>query len=413
MSQIAIAFTGQGAQFIGMGKHWYDEHESVRQRYLQASEVLGYSLEELTFEGAADELTRTDRAQVALLVLEYAMFEVLTERRGNDGLVVIGHSLGEITALVAADALSFVDAVRLVKARGEAMAAAAAETPSGMSAVLDLTPDQVTDTVQRLREAGHSVEVSNFNTARQTVVSGAPSGLAELANVVEGMNGRCVPLNVAGGFHSSFMESAREQYAAVVAEIELRGPRLDVWSTVTGDRVETADQIRDALARQLTAPVLWEKAVRSIARADVSVWVEIGPKPVLTRMITDIVSGSSTANLYDDEAAVDAAFDAREIARRTPGIIGLCLGAVASTRNRNFDDAEFTRGVVEPYQRLVALNQGVDEHGVAPVRSEAEMREALRLLSDIMTVKQVPASERNERLDEILRRSGAARELVG
>ena len=402
MNHLAIVFPGQGSQFTGMGRRWYDAHQSVRERFDQASEIVGYSLEELCFRGDAAELTRTKHAQVALLVLGYAMYEELTTERKVPVHAMAGHSLGEITALAAAGAFSFEDAVRLVKVRGEAMDACATATDTGMIAVVKMPAATVEGCVAEFNADGHDVQVANFNAERQTVLSGTKADITAMTPFLEERGAKVARLNVAGAFHSSYMSGAVAPYVEAIGSIECSAPSVPVFSTVTGSPLTSPEAIRDALAVQLTSPVRWSDVVSGLLAEGVRLWLEVGPKEVLSKLISG-VSGSGAAYGLDErtDEALSALDDFIEARRNEPGLVGLCLGAAAATRNRNFDQAAYSDGVITPYRALQKLS-GVDKDEL----TLAQKQEAVLLLRRIMITKEVPVEEQQDRITTILSRTG-------
>lgn len=404
MTTVALLFPGQGSQYPGMGLDVFNDNESVRARFDQASEILGHSVAELCFEAAPAELTRTANAQIALLVLSYAMYEVLDETRRPRVTCMAGHSLGEITALLAAGALSFEDAVRLVKVRGEAMDECAASAETGMIAALDVPATQVERLLQQFNADGHGVQVANYNGPTQTVVAGSRAELKQLTTLLEGNGVRVALLNVAGAFHSPYMAGAVPAFVAAISETPFHTPRVPVYSTVTGRRYEGADDIRDALSGQLTSPVRWSAVVEGISRREPDAWIEVGPKTVLTKMVARMLGDDQIVFGLDGEPALrDAGFERLDAAPGGPSAVALCLGAAAATRNRNFDDAAYTAGVINPYRQLVELNQNAE----APLSDET-LFGAIQLLRTIMQTKGVPAVEQSDRIGSILGRTGGA-----
>jgi [acyl-carrier-protein] S-malonyltransferase len=398
----ALLFPGQGSQFTGMGRRWFESESSVRGRFEQASEIVGYSLADLCFTGPPAELTRTRHAQVALLVLSFGMYEVLGRDRKPAVSCLAGHSLGEITALLAAGALRYEDAVRLVQVRGEAMEACTADGGTGMIAALRLPVADVEKCVEEFNSDGAAVQVSNYNSEQQAVLSGTLEDLRGMTTLLEDRGAKVAKLNVAGAFHSTFMADAVPAYVAELAKIEFTKPAIPVCSTVTGRVYESAQEIRDALSVQLTSPVRWDAVMSTLTARGVTLWIEVGPKNVLTRIVADAVDGAVAHSLDEDTAGAYAAIDrAIEERRSRPGFVGLCLGAAAATRNRNFDEHEYAAGVIAPYRRLQQL-AAIDEDEL----TGEQKREALGLLRTIARTKRVPDAEQRERIASILRRTG-------
>lgn len=403
MSPVAILFPGQGSQYTGMGQEAHRAHASVRARFEQASDIVGYSVEHLCFEATPAELTRTAHAQVALLVLSYALYEVLERDRHPRVSCMAGHSLGEITALAAAGALSFEDAVALVKARGEAMDRCAATVDSGMIAALDLPAGEVARLVHRFNVRGHDVRVANDNGPTQTVLAGSRSSLKDITPFLEDAGVRVALLNVAGAFHSPYMADAVEPFVEATDACALSTPRVPVFSTVRGRVYRDADDIREALAVQLTSPVLWRTVVQEIARREPAAWLEVGPKTVLTKMVSRILGdGQLVAGVDGEPAELERAFERLSAAEPGPSVVALCLGAAAATRNRGVDDAAYATGVIAPYRELADLNNAAP--GDEP--SDATGRRAIGLLRTIMQTKLVPSEEQEDRIGAILGRTG-------
>ncbi|PSL55788.1 [acyl-carrier-protein] S-malonyltransferase [Saccharothrix carnea] len=402
MKDLVIVFPGQGSQFAGMGKKWFDGHESVRDRFAQASDIVGYSLADLCFTAPPAEVTRTRYAQVSLLVLSYAMYEVMTEGRKIPVSSMTGHSLGEITALAAAGALSFEDAVRLVKVRGEAMESCVAEGGTGMIAAVRMPVTDVEKCVEDFNSAGHTVQVANYNAETQTVLSGTVDDLKGMTAHLEDRGAKVVKLNVAGAFHSTFMANALPEYTKALDAVEFAEPAVPVYSNVTGEVYESPEAIREALAVQLTSPVRWSAIVSSLVERKAAVWIEVGPKQVLKKMLTGAVGSGEVYSLDEEPEQVHAVLDQLvELKKREPGLVGLFLGAAAATRNRNFDAEEYDEGVVASYRKLQELAK-LDPEAL----TDEQKQTALDLLLTIMRTKRVPEDEQLDRVESILRRTG-------
>ncbi len=284
-----VLFPGQGAQFPGMGRDWAEAFPRARETFEQADAVLGFPLSETIWEGG-DEVHRTDVAQPGIFVTSVAAMRVLIDR-GLDpaaAAMTAGLSLGEYTALWFAGALSFEDGVRLVRLRGEAMQEASERTPSGMLSLLGATLEQA----EALAAVGaeHGIcQVANRNAPGQIVLSGELAALdaAEAAAKEHGVR-RARRLVVAGAFHSECMRPAAERLRTALAEVEIAAPRIPFLTNVTGGRVEDPAQIREHLAAQVCAPVLWEACVRSALADGVREFLEPAPGNVLAGIVRKI-----------------------------------------------------------------------------------------------------------------------------
>ena len=292
----AILFPGQGAQFPGMGKAWAEAFPAARGIFEQADEALGFSLSEAAFREEGDDIHRTDLAQPAILTTSVAILSVLIER-GLDparASLTAGLSLGEYTALWCAGSLDFVDAVRLVRLRGEAMQAASEATPSSMTSLMGAT----LESAEALAAVGaeHGIcSVANRNGPGQIVLSGELAALdaVEAQAKAHGIK-RAVRLTVAGGFHSECMRPAADRLAAALTEVEVRAPRIPFLSNVTGAPVDDPAAIKEALAQQVCAPVLWEISMRHALSEGVDRFLEPGPGAVLAGLMRRIAKDSGT-----------------------------------------------------------------------------------------------------------------------
>jgi [acyl-carrier-protein] S-malonyltransferase len=301
-----ILLPGQGAQFEGMGRDWCEAFEVARATFAEADEVLGFSLTEACWS-SGEEVNRTDVAQPGIFTTSVAILRVL-ESQGLDlgaAALCAGLSLGEYTALWAAGALDFADGLRLVRLRGEAMQDASEACPSSMVSLMGA--DEETARTLAALGAEHGIcSVANLNAPGQVVVSGELAALdaVEAAAKDHGVR-RAVRLTVAGGFHSECMRPAADRLAAALAEVELRAPRTTFLSNVNGGPVEDPAVIREQLAQQVCAPVLWERSMRWALGQGVRSFLEPGPGTVLAGLMKKIdreTSVRSAATPADLEA---------------------------------------------------------------------------------------------------------------
>jgi [acyl-carrier-protein] S-malonyltransferase len=287
MPQTAFLFPGQGAQSVGMGRQLCDTVPAARRLFDEAAEVLGYDLAAVCANGPAERLNATAVSQPAIFVASLAALESLrqTDPAAVAGVgAAAGLSLGEYTALVFAGALSFRDGLGVVRRRGEAMQAASDATPSGMVSILGPDAAEVAELCAKARSAG-TLEVANLLCPGNTVVSGSQAACAAVERLAEEAGARTIRLAVAGAFHTTIMKPADEALAAALAEVELRPPRVPVWSNVDARPHTDPDEIRQLLVRQVLQPVLWEQTMRNLLAAGFDRFYEVGPGRVLAGLL--------------------------------------------------------------------------------------------------------------------------------
>ena len=301
MSQ-ALVFPGQGAQYVGMAMPLAAQFPAAKALLDQADAVLGFKLSQVIAEGPESELTRTDMSQPAILVASLMALEALKSTRDVSGIkAVAGLSLGEYTALVATGSLTFADAVKLVRLRGEAMQAAAEAVASGM--VVLIGPDEAT--AQKLCDAaaqGEVLQVANLNATGQVVISGAKAACERAITLAKDFGiRRAMALPVAGAFHSALMAPAAERLKAALAATQMTDPKIPVYTNVHAGVVTKAAEIPDLLVRQLTNPVRWAQSVINMQAAGISEFWELGPNKHLSGMIARTVQNVVCKNLDKPE----------------------------------------------------------------------------------------------------------------
>lgn len=281
---VAFLFPGQGSQIVGMGQAISLAYPSARMVFEEADEALGFSLSSMCFEGPEDQLRRTENTQPAILTTSLALFAAFrSERPDLAPKLAAGHSLGEWSALVAVSALSLKDAVRSVKARGRFMQDAVPEGEGAMSAVLGLTPEQITEICAAVEaELGSVVRPANFNSPEQIVISGARSAVERAGTKLEAAGAKkVVPLPVSAPFHCPLMEPAARALSAVLDELTIAKPSAPVISNVTAEPNQDPAQVKRLLVEQVTAPVRWIETIKGLSGAGITTALEFGPGKVL------------------------------------------------------------------------------------------------------------------------------------
>ena len=280
----AYIFPGQGAQFTGMGLDLYNNSQIAQELFEQANEILGFRITDIMFEGTAEQLKQTNVTQPAIFLHSVILAKVLGD--SFQPQMVAGHSLGEISALVAADVLSFEDGLQLVSKRASAMQKACEIMPSTMAAVLGLE-DQI---VEQTCEAVDGVVVAaNYNCPGQLVISGEVSAIQKTCELLTEKGARrALVLPVGGAFHSPMMEPAREELAAAIKETQFNEPSCPVYQNVPASAVTSATEIKENLILQLTAPVKWTQSIQAMVADGGTEFIEVGPGKVLQGLMRKI-----------------------------------------------------------------------------------------------------------------------------
>ncbi|OQX54343.1 MAG: [acyl-carrier-protein] S-malonyltransferase [Candidatus Omnitrophica bacterium 4484_213] len=297
MVNIAFVFPGQGAQYVGMGKEFYDNFSCAKAVFEETNEILGFDLARLCFEGPEEDLKRTLNSQLAIFTTSIASWKVIQENFNLSPMLVAGLSLGEYTALVVAQSLSFEQGLVLVQKRAQFMEEACQERASGMVSIIDLTQEEVEEIS---RKGG--AEIANLNCPGQIVVSAELKNLKKVIDLVKQKKGKAIILKTNGGFHSSLMNSAAKKLEKELEKTEISPAKIPIVSNFSVNLETSPEEIKRNLVNQVNHRTCWQGCVQLMLKRDVNTFLEIGPGKVLTKFLTRI---ASSANGYNVERVKD------------------------------------------------------------------------------------------------------------
>jgi len=350
--KIAILFPGQGSHFIGMGKTLCETYACAAQVFQDANDYLGYDLRKICFEGGISKLNKMDNMLLAIFCTNVAMYKVYREKAFIEPAYMLGHSLGEYSALVCSEAISFTDALDLIKLRC-CYAQNVWETDKYSVLVVDKLPiEKIESLCTSFSMKEKKVEIAAYNTSMQALIGGDNECVEALETELIDLGATITPLLTSAPFHTYAMSEFVTPFYEAMDQIEIKCPKYPVISNVFGKEYTDSLSIKMGLAKQLSSPVLWNQSMKYVTRCGIDGFVEIGPKSVLTSFVREDFPNSDSF-----------AFGQKEDYKRFESYVNHghdnygqflagSLGIAVSLENSNWDDKEYQLGVIEPYEKV-------------------------------------------------------------
>lgn len=397
MNKVAFLCSGQGSQYIGMGEKLYNEYPEAKEIFDTANEVLGFSLTDLCFKGDLEELTLTKNVQPALLAYSYALYKVYSKKFDLTPSCLAGHSLGEYTALLISGAIKYEDALKIVRKRGELMQEASCDDGC-MAAVMGFDNDKLKELCEECSTEENTVSISNYNSSVQTVISGSKKAVDKVVEQLKDTNVKVKFLTVSAPFHSRYMQPAADKLREELEKYTFSDLKIPVITNFTAKPYKSKDDIIYNLTNQLVSPVQWVETMNYIKTLNINTYIELGPKRTLTSIAKREVKFAEAFSL-DSEDTFDALLKHLEWKFGDPTVISRCMAVAVCTRNSNWNEEEYEKGVSVPYKKVEAIQNILDETQEYPTKEQ--MLEALNMLKSVFKTKGTPVDEQKARFQQI------------
>lgn len=407
MEKIAFLFTGQGAQYVGMGKSLYDEYAVARQTYEEAAEVLGVDIAKLSFEGSIGELSQAENLQAALLTCSVAAFRSYMASVGIAPHFMAGHSLGEYAALTCAGGIPFKNALGILKLRGRLSQKMIDENIGSMTIVDGIPIERINEICQNYSSDQGMVQVNCYNGPLQGAIAGHPDAVEEVEGQLMDLDAQITPLMMSAPFHTPSMAEAAEELEAYLKTCPFYRLRYPVIANVNGRPYGGPEDIAGKLKAHMISPVRWDKIMDYLKRYGATVTIEMGPQGILSNLVEPYIPNTRSycfGQRAERREAIAFLNEQKELVKHVPTVVSKCLAAAVATPNKNHDEAAYTAGVVKPYKSLQNIREQVINNG--GTMEPSQMKESLILLKEIFKTKEVDETEQQEWLYEILEETG-------
>lgn len=408
MNRLALVFPGQGAQYIGMGKDFYEKYDVAKKVYTTANEILGFDLSHLCFEGDIEELNQTEKLQLALFTTSMAMYEVFKQEVGVEPYYCMGHSLGEYAALCASGALSFEDALHIVYRRGKLMQSVAYSKEVGMTAITNIDKEIIENVCRNISTEDEKVVIAAYNSNKQVTISGYKKGIEKVVKQLKDLGANAIDLKVKGSFHSFFMKDIADQLKETLDKYPFKAMNCEVISNVTGQPYKDEFDIKNKLASQLYNPVDWRRGLQYLYNNGINCILEMGPGHVLKKL--SIKNNKwIEAYTYDENDDRMKFIDSYHPSQDKIKFISQCMAIAVCLKNYNSDEESYRDYVVNSYSEIETMYNQLEANGEEP--SIEQLKKAFDMLNIVFSIKKTPAGERNIRMKQLFNNISIKKDL--
>lgn len=405
--KVALLFPGQGSQYIGMGKTFFNNFQIVRDTFEEASETLNIDFRKLCFEGLVDELTKTENCQPAILTISVSAFRVYMNEIGVNPWILAGHSLGEYSALVCSGAMNFSDGLKLVRKRGEFMQQAVPTGIGSMAAISGIDMKVIEEKCRNYMNSSREVvSISNFNSKDQIVISGHKNSVEKISIELKTLGAKVFLLNVSAPFHCKLMQEAADRMNGELSKYIYNDFNYRVLSNVDANVYESKNYVISNLTKQITNSVRWIQSMNVLKDENIDLAIELGPKNILKNLMkknVETLEVSSFEDLDDIKNLKNYLCESKNKYNTNLDLMKLiikCMAVAVSTQNKNWNNDEYDKGVTQPYRKVKDMQKKLENEGRVPSYEDA--RVALDMLNSVFITKKTPYLERKMRMESIL-----------
>ncbi|MGG3526863.1 ACP S-malonyltransferase [Bacillus pseudomycoides] len=414
--KVAILFPGQGSQYIEMGKSLYESHKIAQETFEEANDTLGYDLNRICFEGRLSELNSLENMLPGILTTSVAAFRVFMENFEVEPSLLAGHSLGEFSALTCSGAIDFSDTLTIIKNRSRLAEKIALNEKAGMTIVDNTNIDLVQSECEKISGEGQIVQIACVNSANQVAISGHQEAILKVEDNLLKAGASITPILTGAPFHGHIMKEAAVEFKSQLKQYTFHNFKYPVLSNVNVELYEGPSQIIDNLTKQLVFPVQWKQTMDYIETEDIDAVIEMAPQSILTNLYkneqrTKKVRAFSFNQNKDKRLLKEVLLGDLNNVEHVDGknkvsLVTRCLRVAITTRNSNFDEEAYFKGVITPYNRIKEIQFQLDESGTMPTIDE--MNECLELLDTILTTKKLSVEKRYGKVRSVIEQSNVS-----